>query len=74
MNTRSKATVPNTTAEVPTNVNAPHAPTDPNRDDTPPPWARALMENMQTLTISVQANSASLQSLHKKFDQHEIRL
>ena len=74
MNTRSKATVPTTTAEVPTNVNAPHASTDPNGDDTPPPWARALMENMQTLTISVQANNASLQSLQKKFDQHEIRL
>ena len=31
------------------------------------PWARVMVENMQALTISVQ-------SLHNKFDQHEIRL
>ena len=74
MNTRSKTVAPNTPFDVPINVNAPHPSADPIRDETPPPWARVLMENMQTLTISVQANSASLQSLHKKFDQHEIRL
>ena len=67
MNTRSKVIVPNTTAEVPTNVNAPHTSVDPTQDETPPPWARVLIE-------SVQANSVSLQALHKKFDQHEIRL
>ena len=65
MNTRSKAVAPNTIADVPTNVSAPHTSADPTRDETPPPWARVLMENMQTLTINVQANSASLQSLHK---------
>ena len=67
MNTRSKAVAPNTIADVPNNVNAPHTSADPTRDETPPLWARVLIEN-------VQANSVSLQSLHNKFDQHEIRL
>ena len=78
MNTRSKAVAPNTTADVPTNVNAPHTFADPTRDETPPPWARVLMENMQTLTDSVQAftNSVqaftnSVQSLDNQFDQHD---
>ena len=60
MNTRSKAVVPNTTADVPTNVNAPQTLADPTRDDTPPPWARALMERVDAILI--------------KLDQHEIRL
>ena len=67
MNTRSKDVAPNITVDVPTNVNAPHTFADPTRDKTPPAWARVLIEN-------VQANSVSLQSLHNKFDQHEIRL
>ena len=49
MNTRSKAVVPITTADVPTNVNAPQTLADPTRDDTPPPWARALMERVDAI-------------------------
>ena len=74
MNTRSKAVAPNTTADVPNNVNAPHTSADPTRDDTLPPWARVLIENVQANSVSMQAISVSLQSLHNKFDQHEIRL
>ena len=60
MNTRSKAVVPNTTADVPTNVNAPQTLADTTRDDTPPPWARVLMERVDAILI--------------KLDQHDIRL
>ena len=66
MNTRSKAVAPNTTADMPTNVNASHTPAEPTRDDAIPPWARALMEKMEALTTSVQSNNM-------KIDQIDMR-
>ena len=71
MNTRSKATAPNTTAEVPTNVNAPHTPAEPTRDDAMPPWARALMEKMDSLTISVQSNNMKNDPLDMRLQKLE---
>ena len=67
MNTRSKAIAPNTTAEVPTNANAPHTAVEPTQGDDIPPWARALMDKIDNLTISVQSNSM-------KNDQLDMRL
>ena len=49
MNTRSKSIAPNANAETNTNVNTPHAPTEPIRDDTLPPWARMMVESMQAI-------------------------
>ena len=67
MNSRSKAIAPNTTAYVPTNVNAPHTPAEPTREEAIPSWARALLENVQATDINVQAISI-------KLDQLDIRL
>ena len=51
MNTRSKSIAPNANAETNTNVNTPHAPTEPIRDDTLPPWARMMVESMQAINM-----------------------
>ena len=67
MNTRSKAVTPNSTADMPTIVNAPHTPAEPTREDAIPTWARALMEKMEALPISVQSNNM-------KIDQLDMRL
>ena len=64
MNTRSKSIVPNANAETNTNVNPPHTPAEPIQDDTLPPWARVLIEN-------VQANSVSMQAINRRLDQLE---
>ena len=67
MNTGSKAVTPNTTADMPTNVNAPHTPAESTRKDAIPTWARTFMEKMEALTISVQSNNM-------KIDQLDMRL
>ena len=69
MNTRSKAVAPNTTADMPTNVNAPHTPTEPTREDVIPTWARALIEKVEATNVSLQDLTISVQSLHNKCDQ-----
>ena len=63
MNTRSKAVVPNTTADVPTNVNAPQTLADPTRDDTPPPCARALMERVDAILIKLDQHDHENENL-----------
>ena len=63
MNTRSKVVVPNTTADVPTNVNAPQTLADPTRDDTPPPWARALMERVDATLIKLDQHDHENENL-----------
>ena len=54
MNTRSKAIPPNTTADVPTNANAPHTSAEPTREDDIPTWNRVLMEKIDQLDMRLQ--------------------
>ena len=70
MSTISKATASNTTTDVYVFNNTRFM----VQEEPIPTWARALIESVETLTNSLQAFSISVQSLHNKFDQHDIRL
>ena len=53
MNTRSKSVVPNAISDMTTNVNTPHTPVEPTREEAMPSWARAPLESMQAITIKL---------------------
>ena len=57
----------NTTSDMNVNSNTLHIPNEPTQEEPMSSWARDLLESLQAFSISVQ-------SLHNKFDQHDIRL
>ena len=57
----------NTTADMNVNSNTLHIPNEPTQEKPMSSWARDILESLQAFSISVQ-------SLHNKFDQHDIRL
>ena len=63
MNTRSKDVVHNTTADVPTNVNAPQTLADPTQEEPMPPWARVMIESIQALIDIVDQDNNRIENL-----------
>ena len=81
MNTRSKSIAPNANTEANTNVNPPHTPAEPIKDDTLPPWATVMVESMQATNVNLQTINANLQAVTvcvqsntMKVEQLDIRL
>ena len=71
MNTRSKSIASNTTADMNVSSNTLHIPDDPTQEEPMPPWARVMVESMQTTNVNLQATNANSQALIDENDQHD---
>ena len=71
MNTRSKSTASNATADMNVSSNTLHIPDDPTQEEPMPPWARVMIESMQATNVNLQATNANLQALIDEVDQHD---
>ena len=63
MNTRSKSVVPNAIADMNSNVNTPHTPAEPTREEAMPSWARALLESRKAINIKLDQQDNRIKNL-----------